>query len=86
MGTQNRTTKERGKVVDILASTQSDYAHLQRPHSSDPHLEPALDAIHTLKLDTLPPAPARGLPPKEQQLLRHADSVVAHFVAADVGA
>ena len=70
----------------MLASTQPDDAHLQRPYSSDPHLELALDTVHAFELDTLPPASARGLTPEEQQLLRHADRVVAHLVAADVSA
>ena len=70
----------------MLASTQPDDAHLQRPYSSDPHLELALDAVHALEFDTFPPAPTCGLAPEEQKLLRHADGIVAHLVAADVSA
>lgn len=64
--------------------TQPDDAHLQRPHSPDPHLELALDAVHAFELNPLPPASPRGFAPKQEQLLGHADGVVAQIVAANV--
>lgn len=67
-------------------SAESNHAHLQRPHAPDPHLELALDALNIVQLDALPPAAPGGFPPEQEQLLRHADGVAAHFVAADVAA
>lgn len=72
--------------LKISPSTESNHAHLQRPHSADPDLELALDAFDIVQLDTLPPASSSGFPPEEEQLLRHADGVVAHFVASNVAA
>lgn len=68
--------------------TQSNHAHLQSPHPTDPHLElrARLEAFDTLELDTLPPAPASRLAPEEQKLLGHAHGVAAHLVALNVGA
>ena len=60
--------------------------HLQGPHAPNPHLQFSLDTIHLLQLDALPPASARGLAPKQQQFLSHADSVGScEVIAADVG-
>ena len=67
---------------------QANNAHLQRPHPANPHLQfsPSRQALDVLELDALPPAAARRLAPEQQQLLRHADRVVADLVTADVGA
>lgn len=67
---------------------QANNAHLQRPHPANPDLElgPSGQALDVLELDALPPAAAGRLAPEQQQLLRHADRVVADLVAADVGA
>ena len=60
--------------------------HLEGPNSPDPHLELPFHAPHVVELDTFPPAPSRGFPPEEQQLLRHAHCVaVGEVIALDVG-
>lgn len=59
--------------------------HLQRPHPPNPHFQRTLDALNVLQLDAFPPTPPGRFPPKEQQLLRHADRVVVGHVAFDVG-
>lgn len=58
--------------------------HFERPDSSDPDLQFALDALDIGELDALPPASPRRFPPEEQQLLRHADGVCGSL-ALDVG-
>lgn len=67
--------------------TESNNAHLQRPHPADPHLElrTGLETLDVLKLDALPPAPTSRLAPEEQKLLGHADSIAAHLVALNIG-
>ncbi len=67
-------------------STKADDTHLQRPHPPDPHLQFALNTVDVVQLDALPPASTCWLPPKEEQLLRHAHRVVAHLVTPNIGA
>lgn len=67
-------------------STESNHAHLQRPHSPNPYLELALDTLDILQLDALPPAPSGWFSPEQEQLLCHANGIVAHFVAPNVAA
>lgn len=73
-------------MFEISPSTESNHAHLQCPHSADPDFKLALDAFDIVQLNTLPPASSSGFPPEEEQLLRHADGIAAHFVASNVAA
>jgi hypothetical protein len=59
--------------------------HFERPYPPYPHLQLALNAADIVKLNAFPPAATGGLPPEEEQLLRHPDSVaVSEIVAFDI--
>ena len=58
--------------------------HFESPDPSYPDLDFALHTFHIVKLNTLPPAPAGRLSPKEQQLLGHTDHIVVRHVTLDV--
>lgn len=75
-----------GLLLQVSSSTESNHAHLQRPHPADPDFKLALNTFDVVQLDALPPASSGGLPPEEEKLLRHADSIAAHFVASNVAA
>jgi hypothetical protein len=77
---------QRSCFMCTTPSTKSNNTHLQRPHSPNPYLELALDTLDVFQLNALPPAPPGRFSPEEEQLLSHANSVVAHFVAANVAA
>jgi len=72
-------TKERAKKREAL--TQPNNTHLQRPNSSNPHLELPLYPLNVLQLYSLPPTSSGWFPPKQKQLLRHADSVIPHVTS-----
>jgi hypothetical protein len=60
--------------------------HLERPNSSYPDLKLAFYTPDIVKLNTFPPASASGLPPEQQQLLGHADSIaVREVVTLNIG-
>lgn len=64
--------------------SSTDTYHLECPDPSNPDLEFALYSFDVLKLDALPPASTSWLPPKEQQLLRHANCTVVGYIAPDI--
>lgn len=99
--TKKRTERGGNRSTRRPRSTQTDNAlfvvsdrvddergctyHLKRPNSPDPHLEFALNSTDIVELDALPPASSRGFPPKEKELLSHADCVaVGEVVALDI--
>jgi hypothetical protein len=50
--------------------------HLQSPHTPNPDLDWPIDALHVVQLNTLPPAAAGRLPPKQEKLLGHTHGIV----------
>lgn len=50
----------------------SDY-HFQGPDASDPDLEGPLDTLDVFKVDAFPPASPGRFPPKQKELLGHAN-------------
>lgn len=69
----------------MVCSIQSQTHHFQGPYPPNPDLDLPLDAIHVLKIDALPPAPARWLPPEQEKLLGHPYGVAIGDVPLDIG-
>ena len=61
--------------------------HLQRPNPPYPNLQPPFYTLDLVQLHAFPPTSPRRLPPKQEQLLRHAHRVVVRqrLAALDVG-
>lgn len=60
--------------------------HLQCPYAPNPDLDLTINALHIIKLNTLPPAAAGRLAPEQKELLGHAHSIVVRQVASDISA
>lgn len=82
---RTRTISCKPQNTNLATLSEHGTHHLQSPHSPYPNFQLSLHAVHVVELHTLPPAPARGFPPEEQQLLCHADGVAVRRLATDVG-
>lgn len=59
--------------------------HFECPHPTDPDLDLALNTVHILKLDALPPASPGWLSPEQKELLRHSNCIVVGGVSFGIG-
>ena len=73
---EKKLQKKRGRKIK-----REGYYHLQRPHSSYPHLKLPLHPLHLVQLYSLPPAPSRRFSPEQQQLLCHTNRIAVGEVA-----
>lgn len=77
--------QKRQRIRDIVPHTGMILLvthHLKCPNSPDPNLELAFYTFYALEIDAFPPAPAGRFSPEKQELLCHADSVIARQVIA----